>query len=789
MPTKKRFSEVFEVERSQTVDQIERLALSYSEPQPEVIPEPEKVPEKINLAGFKEFSKLLDENKIFLPEFKAYFKTVINSKDELLTEIDKTYTLEKLKRLFYTNRDKKKDYVDSYYSDMLHLFALGKGVIYSFSKNETRESRIGEIVEKVTEKDLSDYSQKRQIEIAENEARFKVFKKSLDNPETLEEFEKFIAYKGGDKLSPEQKQTWERLKGEQLFQKELKAREEKATVKQVEVTADLSIAETIHSQSGDPLFVVKLSDRVSKEEYTRLNAGAKRLGGYYSKWTKGFTFKTREAAEKLLQLKEGDVSKIEDKTETNTERLLTFAEGLEEKAREKLNQDRKTNTYRRQRMAAGAEADAERNIFFAKIVRNVANGIAEGSATYLQNVKFATDIETLNSIYEVARYAAKRIGAEANKVRYDEYQPTEAEILENVKFPYPEINNHNWKDLINQMAKTKGFVMLAKRLEKYAKKTDYSRKLVQQELIKEAYEAISGLPTADNFRQWEKENVKKQFEGYNRLNRLAITSILPLKAAIKEFIQFRQVDALSPEEKADLELKQAERKFQLDKQPGFFPTPYDLAKTIALKADLQPGNKVLEPSAGIGHLAQAIIDIEPEINLTCIEYYVSYAEHTRAKGFEVLNQDFLSYTEGGYDKIIMNPPFENNQDIAHIQHAFTLLKPGGRLVAIMANRAGQNKAANFFEFVDENGYWEQNQEGAFKSAFKPTGVNTITVVLDKPQAATKVPEIKSQALAQPATPATTIKSRIEALKLSYEVLEDDTIKTRIEALEIAIEML
>ena len=32
----------------------------------------------------------------------------------------------------------------------------------------------------------------------------------------------------------------------------------------------------------------------------------------------------------------------------------------------------------------------------------------------------------------------------------------------------------------------------------------------------------------------------------------------------------------------------------------------------------------------------------------------------------------------------MNPPFENGRDIDHVTHALSLLKPGGRLVAIMS---------------------------------------------------------------------------------------------------------
>ena len=32
----------------------------------------------------------------------------------------------------------------------------------------------------------------------------------------------------------------------------------------------------------------------------------------------------------------------------------------------------------------------------------------------------------------------------------------------------------------------------------------------------------------------------------------------------------------------------------------------------------------------------------------------------------------------------MNPPFDRLQDVRHVTHAFSLLAPGGRLVAVMA---------------------------------------------------------------------------------------------------------
>ncbi len=38
----------------------------------------------------------------------------------------------------------------------------------------------------------------------------------------------------------------------------------------------------------------------------------------------------------------------------------------------------------------------------------------------------------------------------------------------------------------------------------------------------------------------------------------------------------------------------------------------------------------------------------------------------------------------GFDRVVMNPPFERQQDIDHVSRAAGMLKPGGRLVSVMS---------------------------------------------------------------------------------------------------------
>jgi hypothetical protein len=87
----------------------------------------------------------------------------------------------------------------------------------------------------------------------------------------------------------------------------------------------------------------------------------------------------------------------------------------------------------------------------------------------------------------------------------------------------------------------------------------------------------------------------------------------------------------------------------------------------------------------------------------------------------------------------MNPPFEKEQDVDHVRHAYDLLKPGGRLVAIMGEHcffAYGDKCSDFRFWLRETvqGREEKLAEGSFTGAgsFNQTGVAARIVVIDKP---------------------------------------------------------
>lgn len=175
--------------------------------------------------------------------------------------------------------------------------------------------------------------------------------------------------------------------------------------------------------------------------------------------------------------------------------------------------------------------------------------------------------------------------------------------------------------------------------------------------------------------------------------------------------------------------------------PQLFPTPAKLAERVIAAANIQPGQRVLEPSAGNGALVaaawKALWPKKPAIHAIELSRDLTTVLEQRwgtQEGFTVECADFLECNSeiGTFDVIVMNPPFANQQDIAHVTKALDFLKPGGRLVAIMS--AGvtfrQDKAATAFRELLEaaGGTIEALPPGSFETS--GTGVNAVLVTID-----------------------------------------------------------
>lgn len=201
-------------------------------------------------------------------------------------------------------------------------------------------------------------------------------------------------------------------------------------------------------------------------------------------------------------------------------------------------------------------------------------------------------------------------------------------------------------------------------------------------------------------------------------------------AALWDIIAAQGAD--DSEQRAAQELQDKIAALQFANIPGYFPTPQKLIDQMLDRAGIDGRERVLEPSAGSGAIADSLKTAGCYVD--CVEPWGSLRDILDAKGHNVIGRDIMDLERPAvYDAVIMNPPFEKGQDVQHVMQAMQFLKDGGVLVAIMS--AGVNfrtdKAyANFRAFVDVNGgEIVDNPADSFKES--GTGVNTVMAVLTK----------------------------------------------------------
>lgn len=159
--------------------------------------------------------------------------------------------------------------------------------------------------------------------------------------------------------------------------------------------------------------------------------------------------------------------------------------------------------------------------------------------------------------------------------------------------------------------------------------------------------------------------------------RTFIIDIHELRAALREYLGHRG------EARGDSPILIAERELIGKKLPGFFPTPRPVIEQMLELAGIESHHRVLEPSCGKGDILDALKESHQDIMLHAIEWNRTLSDVLSAKGHDVEYGDFLEHV-GVYDRILMNPPFEQGADMAHIQHAYSLLVAGGRLVSVIS---------------------------------------------------------------------------------------------------------
>lgn len=156
------------------------------------------------------------------------------------------------------------------------------------------------------------------------------------------------------------------------------------------------------------------------------------------------------------------------------------------------------------------------------------------------------------------------------------------------------------------------------------------------------------------------------------------------------------------------------------KSHQFYPTPRNLAEIAVELADIQPGMSVLEPSAGVGGLADVIAEYAKDI--TCVELSALHSNVLRAKEYNVISADFLIVKPDEYrkfDRIVMNPPYSEGRWQAHVEHASKFLLPNGVLTAILPSSAKNRYSLDGFDCE-----WH----GVYENMFPDASVNVVILV-------------------------------------------------------------
>ena len=176
----------------------------------------------------------------------------------------------------------------------------------------------------------------------------------------------------------------------------------------------------------------------------------------------------------------------------------------------------------------------------------------------------------------------------------------------------------------------------------------------------------------------------------------------------------------------------------------FFETPGALAAKLVELADIAADMTVLEPSAGTGSIARAVVREQPKAKLYLVELDAEHRQSLyklqKEHGAKVWTTiDFLgwkgdpSFGVDQFDRVVMNPPFSGGQDADHVVHAWDLLKPGGRLVAIVSGNLAEKtdrRSQRFRDLLDQ-GAAKLIPLPAGTFAASGTDVATQIVVLDK----------------------------------------------------------
>src|SRR5690606_20268292 len=315
------------------------------------------------------------------------------------------------------------------------------------------------------------------------------------------------------------------------------------------------------------------------------------------------------------------------------------------------NTDRKTNTYRRARIAASMEKEGDKLEQLQGVMRQIAHDIENGKTTFLKNVKTKADVETLLKF-------AKRIKGDKNNL-LDEH-------IRGQQLPNMQVSPYWVKYVAERIKNVPGQKRFAEKMLKLAK--DHEKLATntvppKTERYRDDLEKLVKLGK-EHGDKYHTDYIKEAMADRKRLEKMGITSDEYFRSAMREFKKYLNNTGVSEEELKQRELKQRVSEAARMNIPSYFPTPKPVVSRMIEDADIKPGMRVLEPSAGAGHIADELKKTGAHVDT--VEQNGTLRQILKDKDHNLVGSDFLQYNpKEKYDRIVMNPPFEKLQDVDH----------------------------------------------------------------------------------------------------------------------------
>jgi len=705
-----------------------------------------------NAPGVKAENKIQDvqaiETKNYLDTMQAKFKSGEGTAEELrsyyvylIENVDsvKVVILDMLNNSENHKRKRantKAELTNECYDNMVEALVYHVKDTLSYEMDFTdikgaRQRAIKAILDSATDEMIKAQYIKNKTEKEERTAQRKEVIEGILNPQTLEDFQNVKYYRKDKTLTIEEQQRYDLIYSISQIEKRIKEQQVKSEKALSNISASnekYTITADTDTRDNSPLWVVKLVNKVERDEYKAIADQMKIIDGYYSRFKKGFIFKydpTSKLFGEQYEEIQAEQTETQCQSSNNSDKLRKVADNMQNTIDNK-RADRKTNTAKRAREASGQEQQADTLEQMQGVLRNIANAIESNELTFINQIDSRAQVDTLESILNRANWRYKSI----ENIDYNVWHatPITADIIRFAEIPSSTIYLRQLQSIINDIRNTDGFKLIANRLQKLIDNAKLKQKDPHHDPLIDISDYDAELDKIyKNTDVLHNQYFETAIEERRRLARMGIESVEELRAYLREYFNYRTVK--SSVDPTQQKIKELERSLKFTQGGDTFFTPSNIALQMIELADISHNSRVLEPSAGIGNIADQIKKFVDNVDV-CEQMY-SYSELLTLKGFNVVGSDFLKYENNNYyDSIIMNPPFSTEQ--SHIKHAYDLLKTGGKLIAItsphwtFANDKSSKEFRQWFENL--NGEIVEELESG---TFEMTQVRSNIIVINK----------------------------------------------------------